>query len=523
MNIPSLLRYVLVFGLLTIGLTACDSLDSRLQETNTDPTSETDLNPDFQLTGVQLKISGSRFETWRNNLIYNSTMIQHFATLAGYWAGDKYTYTPSYTAAAWTSWYPNAVKEVVDLERRTNPEENPAMVNKNAVARILRVLVFHRLTDLYGDIPYSEAGLAFYDDVSKPAYDQQQAIYDDMLNELAAARDQFDSSQPMFGENDIMFTGDIQKWKKFSNSLMLRLALRMVKVNESKAQTWAENAITGDGGLMTSNDDIAYVPHQVGDGIGENGNGEAFDSVTPAPPYLSKTFVDWMKTHDDPRLRVYGEDDGDPAVGLPNGYDDGGQNPIQEHSSWVECSGSPPPDPCGLDVYMLPNEVIQGRDDPMFFQTYAEVELMLAESRVRWGLSTGKSAEQHYRDGARAALNYLSMYGSAAEIPQGEIDTYVSNLPWASNMEDQIRQINEQYWAATLMNEYESYSNWRRTGYPELTPTNYPGNRTDGRIPRRMIYPNSEASINAENYNEAVNRYENGDSFMSRMWWDEPQ
>jgi hypothetical protein len=271
-----------------------------------------------------------------------------------------------------------------------------------------------------------------------------------------------------------MYTGDIQKWKKFANSLMLRLALRLVKVDEGMAQQWAENAINGDGGLMTSNDDIAYVPHQVGDAIGENSNGEVFDSVTPAPPYMSQTFVEWMKSNDDPRLRVYGEDDGNPAVGLPNGYDDGGQNPIQEHESWVECSDGSSPDPCGLDVYMLPNEVIQGRDDPMFFQTYAEVELMLAEVQARnWGLNTGKSAEQHYRDGIRAALNYLSMYGSEASISEGDVDTYVSNAPWSSSMEDQIRQINEQYWAATFLNEYESYSNWRRTGYP------YDGHRTE--------------------------------------------
>ncbi|MFB6230290.1 MAG: SusD/RagB family nutrient-binding outer membrane lipoprotein [Salinibacter sp.] len=519
MKFSALTRHILVFGVLLVGLTACDSLDSRLQDINTDPTKETSLKPGFQLTNVQLLTSGGRYETWRNNLIYNSTMVQHFASLTSYWAGDKYFYISSYSAAVWDRWYDSAVKEAVDLERRTRGKKE--MVNKNAVAKIMKVFIFHRLTDLYGDIPYSEAGLAFYEGISKPKYDKQKNIYDSMLKELETAVGQFDQSKPMYGNGDIMFDGSIAKWKKFGNSLMLRLALRMVKVNNSKAQKWAQKAINGDGGLMESNDDIAYIPHQSGpSGINKNGNGEVFAFIGPAPPYMSDTFVSWMKSKDDPRLRVYGEDDGDPAKGLPNGFDAGsGSSGIQSHSSWVSCEGDNPPDPCGTDVYMKPNKVLLGVDDPMFFQTYAEVELMRAEAKVRWGIGSG-SAESHYRKGVRAALNYLSMYGEAAAISQDKVDTYVSNVPWASNTQDQIRQINEQYWAATLMNEYEAYANWRRTGYPELTPTDYPGNRTDGRIPRRMIYPNSEASVNKANYNEAVSRYENGDSFMSRMWWD---
>lgn len=525
MNVSTLIRFPILLGVCLLGLTACDSLDSRLKDVNTDPTVESDLNPEFQLTGVQLKAAGGRFESWRNNLIYNSTMIQHFATLAGYWSGDKYLYISSYTGAAWSRWYPGAVREVVDLERRTDPEENPTMVNRNAVARIMSVVVFHRLSDLYGDIPYSEAGLAFYEGTNKPKYDQQQAIYDDMLTELDEAVDQFDASQPMYGDGDLMYTGDIEQWKRFANSLMLRLALRMVKVDNAKAQQWAKTALENEGGVMQSNDDIASVPHQEGTGLRENGNGQVFDFLGPPPPYMSDTFVDWMKSKNDPRLRVYGEDDGDPAVGLPNGYDDDGQMPIQEHSSWVECSGSPAPDPCGLDVYMKPNEVLLGLDDPTFFQTYAEVEFMKAEAQLRWGLDPdGVSAEQHYRDGVRAALNYLSMYGSDADIPAADVDSYVNDLSWGSTMEARLRQINNQYWAAVFYsNEYEAWSNWRRTGYPDLTPTNYPGNRTNGRIPRRMIYPQGEASVNAQNYNEAVSRYENGDSFMSRMWWDVKQ
>ena len=82
--------------------------------------------------------------------------------------------------------------------------------------------------------------------------------------------------------------------------------------------------------------------------------------------------------------------------------------------------------------------------------------------------------------------------------------------------------INTQYWVATVFNDYESFANWRRTGYPALTPVNYPGNATGGVIPRRLVYPQGEASTNPDNYNAAISRLQGGDKLTSRVWWDKP-
>ena len=507
MKMSSYIGCILAAALCIPLFTSCDSMQDNFEEMNINPQQADELDPEFQLTYNQLQTSGERYEAWRTNLIYSSTMIQHFATLPGYWAGDKYTYIGSYSAAMWDRYYPNVVRNIQDLVART--EDSP---NKNAIARIWRVVFFNRLTDLYGDIPYFKAGLGALapddPDSKAPPYDRQADIYADMLNELEVSAGQLTSGAESFGSGDLLYGGDVDKWRKYAYSMMLRLGMRMSKVDPGAAQTWVQRAIAG--GVMTSNDDIAYVPHTDGpSGINRNGNGEVF--AADGSPRLSKTFVDWMLAHNDPRLPVYGSlptGDSDPAnaKGLPNGYD---ATTIKDYEGGDD-----------LDTYTEPNRaLITQTDDPMFFQTYAEVEFMLAEAAVR-GWHTGDPAT-HYENGVRAAMSYLSMYdaGGGADIAAADVDAYLAANPY--DPANALEQIGEQYWAATFLNEYEAFANWRRTGYPQLTPVNYPGNVTGGTIPRRLRYPEGEAASNAANYT-AVLTQQGPDEFTTRMWWDTP-
>ncbi len=149
--------------------------------------------------------------------------------------------------------------------------------------------------------------------------------------------------------------------------------------------------------------------------------------------------------------------------------------------------------------------------------TYAEVEFLLAEAAVRnW---YNGDAATHYENGVRAAMQYLAMYGPEAVIPEADIDAYLAANPF--DPANALEQINTQIWAATHLNEYESYANYRRTGYPALTPVNYPGNVTGGTIPRRMRYSEGEMVANAESYAEAVSR-QGPDLLTTRVWWDVP-
>ncbi len=487
------------------------SCDSGFEEMNVNPTQASQIDPNFKLTNIQLRISGERYENWRTNLIYSSVMIQHFATLPTYWAGDKYGYISSYSAAMWDRYYPNIAKNIEDLLVQT--AEDPADANLHHITQIVRVIMYHRLTDLYGDIPYSEAGKGFIEGITQPKYDVQSSIYPDMLAKLEAAATALNASNRSFGDGDLIYKGDVEKWKRLANSLMLRLGMRLSKADPAAAQSWVQKAISG--GTMESNDDIAYIPHNDPSGW-QNGNGQVF--LADGSPRLSEFFVNWMVDHNDPRLYVYGQSPvaGSPPIGMPNGRITGGSDPnngIENHASWVSCDSGA--EPCEMDVYMVPNDVIKGTDDPMFFMTYAEVELLKAEA-VERNWHSGDAAI-HYANGVRAAMEYLGMYGAAAAIPSDQIDAYLAANPY--DPANGLKMIGEQIWAAVLLNEYEAYANWRRTGYPELTPVNYPGNVTGGTIPRRLRYRENEAVANPTNYSAALSA-QGPDELTTRVWWD---
>lgn len=477
--------------------------DNGFENTNTPSDKTSKLNVVNKLTSTELYISGDRYECWRANLIYCSTMIQHLASTAGYWAGDKYTYDKDYSSSLIDTNYKNAVKTIIDMQDQLIKENAPEEMK--AIVRILRVFVFQRLTDLYGDLPYKEAGKAFTEKIQRPKYDKQSDIYADMLKELDESAPALTPGQSGFGEGDIIFKGDKTKWKKFAYSLMLRLALRMIKVAPADAQKWASTAING--GVMQSNEDIAYIQHTAGpEGINANGNGQVF--TVDNYPRMSKTFIDFLKNNDDPRLPILssrksdGSTKSDNLKGLPNGLDAA----LLKKSTKED----------DTDSYAEPNRMITGEDDSMFFQTYAEVEFMLAESAVHWGLAGG-NAQTHYDKGVRAAMKMLQKYDPAAKISDVQIDNYLTAHPFDSSTA--LEQINTQYWAATFLNEYESFANWRRTDIPHLIPVNYPKNVTNGTIPRRLRYPESEISNNPENYHEAI-KHQGEDKLTTRVWWD---
>ncbi|HEX9828444.1 MAG TPA: SusD/RagB family nutrient-binding outer membrane lipoprotein [Flavobacteriaceae bacterium] len=477
------------------------SCDDGFEKINTDPTKATQIGVEYKFPKAILYTAGQQYESWRGNFIYCSTMVQHLANTQSYWSGDKYFYNSDYSSAYWDANYPQGIKSIEDMKAQLEASEQTSSP-EYAMVRILRVFAYSRITDLYGDIPYSQAAKAYIEGISRPAYDNQEDIYADMLNELDEAAASLGSGTADIGVADILYAGDQAKWKKWAYSLMLRLGLRLVKVDASAAQSWATKAISG--GVMESNDDIAYVQHEQGNGIVQNGNGEVFSADRSAR--ISKTFMDALQG--DPRMRVYaalpdGNEDIAVQKGLPNGMDG---TSLQSYSGGAD-----------LSTYSEPNSnYLQGEDAPMFWQTYAEVEFMLAEAAERWGLAGG-DPEPHYNAGVTAAMKYLAMYAPGATITDTEISVYLAAHPFDAG--NALEQINTQYWIATFLDEYEAYANWRRTGYPVLTPVNYPGNESNGTIPRRLIYPTNEVVLNAENYNAAISS-QGPDKFTTRMWWD---
>ena len=298
---------------LSFAFVSCE-FDKGFEEMNINPAKANQIDVGNKFAWTALQTSGGRYENWRNSLIYNSTLIQHFSTTAGYWSGDKYYRVNSYATSLWDRNYPSCVKGIEDIIDQLNSEGNTG--TEMGMARILRVFIYHRLTDTHGDIPYSEAGKGYIDGTLKPKYDAQQDIYMDMLSELEGAVGQISGDSSM-GNSDVIFGGNATKWKAWGNSMMLRLAMRMTKADAASAQAWAVKAISA--GTMTSNDHIAMIAHTDGpEGINKNGHGEVFQVDSNAR--MSKTME--MHLTGDPRMDVLfepGSASGGVQAGMPNG------------------------------------------------------------------------------------------------------------------------------------------------------------------------------------------------------------
>src|ERR1700754_4560487 len=241
-------------GLLSIGCT------KKFAEINTNPAtySQSTFDPNFLLTSAELGYTGSTdfaYDTWRANLIYASTMMQGTASVISYWAGDKYLLNPNYTAAYWgfpnDAAYPEQIKPIVDVIQST--VDKPQYKNLHQMARILRAMMLQRVTDLYGDCPYSQAGMGYYGKSYFPKYDTQDSIYADLLKEVDEATTALDPAGEI-PPGDVIYKGDITKWKKFGNTLLLRIAMRLVKVAPATTQTYVQKVA---GKTFTSNDDNA--------------------------------------------------------------------------------------------------------------------------------------------------------------------------------------------------------------------------------------------------------------------------
>jgi hypothetical protein len=511
--------------LIIAGATLASSCKKNLEEINQDPNHITTGVQDYNLllTASEVYIAGTDYDTWRNGLIYGATMMQHLASTQDYWNGDKYTFSAGYNSAFWDRQYPNAVVNIQDVINSF--KDDPEKQNAYNIARILRVFLFQQMTDLYGDVPYTEAGLGYISGVKYPKYDKQQDIYADLFKELQEAAAALNTgSANTVNSTEMIYKGDVTQWKKFAYSEMLRLALRLTKVDPETGKKWAQAAVAG--GVFTSNADNALVNHEANTTDAANSYGKVLVFQDPDASRVSQTLIDMLRSTADPRLHYiatvatnpsvsfgsagfdYGDTTSTKQIGMPNGYDElGGATDISKAANW----------PGDMKKYSIVNRYTYARvNAPTFLLTYAETQLLLAEAAYR-GWITG-DVKTYYNNGVTAAMQQLAQTGATPGVSDVEIAAYLTKNPF--NTATALEQINTQYWVATFMDEYEAWSNYRRSGYPVLKQVNYFGNVTNGTIPRRFTYPTSEQTINTTNYSAAVGNLSGGDKMSSRVWWD---
>nr|WP_129732684.1 SusD/RagB family nutrient-binding outer membrane lipoprotein [Parabacteroides goldsteinii] len=519
------------FSLMT-GATSC----SDFGDVNNDPEQMTPAILDFKLvfTQVMSQACGSDWDVWRNGMIYSASMLQHTTSVTWDY-GTFYAYSDGYNAAYWDGFYSGdraAIRNAYLVMQEW--KDRPEYQNEYQMCRIIRAFMFHRMTDLYGDVPYFDASKGI-EGVGYPKYDTQQAIYNDLFKELDEAQAALSTSVATTVSNeDPLYGGDVTKWKKFANSLMLRLAMRLTKVDQATAETWVKKAISN--GLFESAADNAMVKHP--DGLVTDDSAEPYGKVLshedPQAFYLSEFFINMLKNSNDPRLPLiatvcsnpsekwqgdfdFGDNDPSKQVGLPVGYDTKG-------NEWDLSNAPGYPGTNWRSYYSLPNRQTYARPDaPTMLLTYTENQLLLAEAAYRGWISG--NAKDYYEAGVRSAMQQFSFYPAAESSYNRYLNAEAIEKYLAENPFDQskaLEQINTQYYITTFCDEYETFANWRRSGYPVLTPVNknYSTCVTNGTIPRRFQYPVTESQNNEANYQDAIGRMNGGDRMTSRVWWD---
>ena len=492
---------------------SCEKDFEEINTNSVDPTSAS-VNPVFLLNNAIINTSFSNAQ-----LIYDLGIVQQVVSPnSGVLTGANYNQdNRDVTDDHWVKYYENVIKNTGDILGQLDQEDAPDRPNLRSMTRLVQALTFMILTDEYGDIPYSEAGRGIYDQIVLPKYDAQQDIYLDLINEVKEAVAGFNASAQL-ETGEIMYAGDIAKWRRFGNSLLLRLGMHLTEVDAALAQQTVSDAFAG--GVMQSNEDNYVVRH---DNNYSNNNGALLNATEANNIYLVDTFIDFLADSNDPRLGALAiryinatsgpeqtEENGstDPAdqIGMPMGYDNGTIGPIAQGLGLPSFYAF-----TQIDRYRVAKQAA-----PMFVVTHAQTQLLLAEAAVR-GWVSGQPSD-YYNAGVRAHMELMVQYDPASEIPAADIDAYLAANPYdAANA---IQQINEQYWVACFLNGPEAFANFRRTGIPALIPNPYPSQDISGDFINRLTYPNSEIATNNANLSEAVARM-GADNLETKVWWDE--
>lgn len=553
---PVISKYFLsLFVLVTLFASSCS--DSYMEDINTDPSKANTIDPNAQLTTAQLQTYGDlgMVEIYRN---YHYAFAQQ---LMGCWNttnyGGRHTIDNNEMCRIWTSLYPNAMKNLTDGISRSN--ENESQKNINAALRIYRVYMMSLITDVYGDAPFSEAGLGYIAEKYNPRYDTQEEIYYAFFEELKDAESSLSASGDKIN-GDVIYGGDIAKWKKLANSLRLRYAMRISDVAPEKAKQEFENALAAAGGVFTSSADDALIKYmEIAFSFGQDSytdyRGNALSKLlfgndpSNNPSYLCSTFFNQMYNTGDPRTfriaRFYYDgmmsltspenrvdlteeiiskgitmNPRDPGAyswePWPTGYDSDIMKEIAIDNPSVEVSMARETEP------KLANNFLKS-DNPGVVITYAEVNFLLAEAALK-GWNVANSVDSYYEAGVRAAMNFLSDNYGCAKITDEEFATYIANNGIGHTNEQRKAAINTQAWILHFTNPSEAWANVRRSGYPRLkSPAEYGFGQflTGGQeIPLRLSYPVLESSYNKAGYAEALNRMGGSNSWYIPLWWD---
>ena len=470
---------------LFIGVMGCDS---KFDETNINPNDPTSVPAERLLPhGIYSAVTNiiGPSSTVSLGLDAGNGWAQHTARIQ-YTEIDQFSYTSDLQDLTWRNLYN---EPLTDFQRIIALGKSGSNENYQAIGMIMRSYVLSVLTDVYGDIPYTEA-LSGTTGIVAPKFDAQKDVYTGLVTELKTASDLVNTKAVDSG-GDILYGGDMSKWKKFANSLSLRLLNRMLSKAETAAYAKTEmTRILSDPAkypVMTSNADVAQLVFL----SRPNNNPISENRRTRDDHRISTALLDRLVALNDPRLGVYaskaattGEYKGVPN-GLPNS--DAGALGFTNTSK--------------IGAYFTQETT------PGVIMSFAELNLIKAEAALR-GVTAAGDAAKAYADGITASLAYYKLAPPADYLTKNALKT--------DNMAA-LTQVLEQKWLALFGQGVEAWTEYRRTGIPALTvpKVNYNG----GMIPTRLPYPSSEENLNNVNLKLALTAMGGANTMQTKLWW----
>lgn len=507
----------LYMGLAVLGLAvAGTSCTNDFEETNHDPNNMQlgDLqNPYAMFTPAFYGMTNSQWQnyTW----FWNDELVQ-FTTHCGGGTREenRYKIGEANFSSVWNG-YANRVTNIVHMIDLARKYKNPAA---EAVGLTLKVLCMENLTDMFGDIPYKEAFKGRTEGITKPVFESQQEVYEDMLAELEEANKIYAENKKVdaaLGAVDQMYNGDLRLWRRFNNSLMLRLLCR----------------VSGRPEMRSGERIQAIIDNQSEYPVISGNNENATVKLTGVDPYLSYfhnklktdfTSSSYKAAEQVIKMMVYTDEDGiqsytDPR--LPIWYKEG-------NDGWKGGISGGTPDERSLSnngAAQLNYEVFVRDDAPVYYMDYAEVLFILAEMEQRGLITMDKTPQELYEAAVRSSLLKWGEWGQYSESPRSisedDVNTFLaSSLANWDMAENKLELIGEQKYLALFWTGMEAYHEVRRTGYPELTI----GNGTDFndyKYPQRFAYPNTTVANNYEHVQEALTRMGGENTMNTPVWW----
>ena len=476
----NIFKYTLAAVLGLSLITGCETLED-FGDTNTNPAATTDPITSALLTNVLSGIGG--YAAITRPALYCQYLSETQYTDASLYSSNKAD-IPSYAGALMD------LQNIIDYNTNEATKDkvvtNGSNANQIAVATIVKSYIFWTITDRYGDIPYT----GVLTGSTEITYDKQEVVYKGLIADLKSAVDMFDGGAAVKG--DIIFNGDAAKWKKTANSLRMLMALRLSKRYPGAtdyAATEFKAALAHSAGSIESNSDnfaVAYAG-----GTFKNPFYALYDGRKDFGE--SETMTTLMGDLNDGRQAAFGSSN----VGVPYGWT---RSKIEgwtgNNANWAKVLA---------DAYRLDNSsvVVVGA---------AQVLLARAEAADRgW---TSENVQAKYEAGIKASFAQWKVAAPA--------DNYFTNADvalGATGTGANLKQIATQRYIATYPDGLQGWSEWRRTGYPELTPAEDATN-SSGEIPRRYIYGNNEYNLTGEALQSAIASLEGGDTMDAKIWWD---